>query len=295
MVSMVILNYNDWELTGQYAEDIRSMNIVDHIIIVDNCSPDHSYERLAPLASDHIDVIKTENNGGYARGNNFGIQYLCEHYGTEGVVIISNPDIRVDKTGIDTLCRTLLDNPDLFAVTGLIHNVHDELITGFTWRLPTVPMLFVNSSSILRNILFGAFDYGTKLNPKRMNFNRSTILCDALPGCFFAADLGKWNRLGGFCEKTFLFYEEDILFSKAKQRNMKVALVPGVVIQHLEGVSIRKSLNSWAKRERLLEDSCVVYMKEIYHSGRILTELYRVWNRICLPERYFMMRIKGLR
>ena len=295
MVSMVILNYNDWELTANYSQKIRSMNVVDHIVIVDNCSPDGSYDRLKDLQSEKIDVIQAESNGGYAKGNQLGVRFVTEHYGDEGIVIISNPDIEVDEQAIVDLKEALRENASLFAVTGLIYNLNDELIPLFTWRLPTVPMLFVNSCTVLRNLLFKFFGYGTKIRKNTVDFSQALIFCEALPGCFFAADLKKWNEIGGFCEKTFLFYEEDILFTKAKEQGMQAALVPSAKIRHLEGVTVKKTLNSWKKRELLLQDSCVVYMREALHKGSWITNAYKIWDRFWLPERYLFYKIKNRR
>ena len=292
MVSMVILNYNDWELTQNYSRHICSMKTVDQIVIVDNCSPDNSFEKLQPLSSEKIDVIKTENNVGYAKGNNYGVQYVIDHFGQEGIIIISNPDIEVDEQSIRQLVEILEDGKKYFAVTGLIFNINNELSPIFTWNLPTVPMLFVNSSTILRNVLFKLFGYGTKVKKEKFDFSQNVIQCEALPGCFFAADLDIWKKLGGFSDRTFLFFEEDILFSKAKESGMKVALVPSSKIRHLEGGSVRKSLNSWKKREMILQDSCCIYMRETLGIKPGVIRLYKGWNQFWLPERYLFYKIK---
>lgn len=294
MVSMIILNYNDWELTRKYSLNISSMNIIDHIVIVDNCSPDGSFERLQSIKSEKIEIIKTNTNGGYAQGNNYGINYVVDRYGNDGIVIISNPDIEIEEQSILELVNTLNNDENLFAVTGLVYNLNESLIPIFTWNLPTVPMLFVNSCTLLRNLLFKCFGYGTRVNVSDYDFNQSVIYCDALPGCFFAAKVNKWLELGGFCEKTFLFYEEDILFSKSKRKGMKVALVPASKIIHLEGVSIKKSLNSRIKREMLLQKSCTIYMKEILNANRFIISLYRIWNVFWVPERFFFFQLRNI-
>ena len=293
MVSMVILNYNDWELTEKYSMSISSMEVVDHVIIVDNCSPDGSYEKLKRLSSEKIDVIKTESNEGYARGNNFGVRYVTERYGSDGIAIISNPDIEVEEQAIVDIAEIIKSDSELFAATGLVYNAKDELIPIFTWRLPTVPMLFLNSCTVLRNIMFKVFGYGTKIRKESVDFNQPLIPCEALPGCFFAADIKKWNALGGFCDKTFLFYEEDIIFSKAKENGFKAALVPSARIKHMEGVSVKKSLKSWKKRELILQDSCAVYMQEALHKGKGTAAFYKGWNLFWLPERYLFFKIKA--
>lgn len=294
MIAMVILNYNDWELTRSYALTVSAMKVVDHIVIVDNCSPDGSYENLKDLSSDKIDVIKTDSNEGYARGNNFGVQYVSECFGPDGIVIISNPDIEVSEQAVKEIVSALENDGSLFAATGLIYNARDRLIPIFTWHLPTVPVLFVNSCTILRNVLYKLFGYGTKIQKDKVDFRQPFIMCEALPGCFFAADLQKWNELGGFCSRTFLFFEEDILFSKARDRGMKCALVPSAKVRHLEGVSVKKSLNSWRKRELLLQDSCGIYMQEALHRGKGTVICYKIWNQLWLPERYLFYRLKKM-
>lgn len=292
MVSMVILNYNDWELTKQYAQHISSMDAVDHVVIVDNCSPDNSFEKLQPLSSEKINVIKTERNDGYAKGNNYGVQHVIDHYGLDGIIIISNPDIEVEEQSIKQLVNVLESRKGFFAVTGLVFNINNELSPIFTWHLPTVPMLFVNSCTILRNVMFKMFGYGTKVKKDKIDFSQDIIQCEALPGCFFAADLSIWKKLGGFSDKTFLFYEEDILFTKSKKSEMKVALVPSSKIKHLEGVSVKKSLNSWKKREMILQDSCDIYMQDALEKKPRIIRLYNAWNQLWLPERFLFYKIK---
>lgn len=294
MVSMVILNYNDWEMTQKYALSISRMDIVDHVVIVDNCSPDGSYEKLKSIESNKIDVIKTGSNGGYAKGNNFGVRFVVEHYGLEGIVFISNPDIEIEESAIRNLICTLENNKEFFAMTGLVYNANNELIPIFTWHLPTVPMLFVNSCTVLRNLLFKMFGYGTKVKKEKCDFTKQFIQCEALPGCFFAAAVEKWVEIGGFSEETFLFFEEDILFTKAKKNGMKVALVPEAKVKHLEGISVKKSLNSWKRRELILQDSCGVYMREALGKKSGIIRFYKAWNQFWLPERYLFYRIKNI-
>ena len=46
MISIVIVNYNDWNTTVSFVKQIESYSILDHIIIVDNCSTDNSFVML---------------------------------------------------------------------------------------------------------------------------------------------------------------------------------------------------------------------------------------------------------
>ena len=74
--AIILLNYNDYKTVIEYINLIKNYNAIDRIVIVDNCSPDGSYEILKKYESDKISVIQTDKNKGYAYGNNYGIHYL---------------------------------------------------------------------------------------------------------------------------------------------------------------------------------------------------------------------------
>ena len=73
--AIIILNYNDFTTTKEMIEQIKDYKILNHIIIVDNCSTDDSYNILKKEEKNNIEVIKTKSNNGYASGNNYGIKY----------------------------------------------------------------------------------------------------------------------------------------------------------------------------------------------------------------------------
>lgn len=291
-VSMVILNYNDYALTTEYVERIKQFSLLDHIIIVDNHSPDGSYNHLCGLKSNKVDIIQTSENKGYAYGNNEGIRFLCKKYGSEGIVFISNPDIVVDEKSINKIVDSFDQYDNQFAATGEVHSLSGERVDLFTWRLPDSGILFIENSVVLRNLIRKIFHYSRRYSDLQAIDHGSYYCGEALPGCFFAVDLSKFIDLGMFSEKTFLYYEEEILFSKAKNLNYNTRVIKNAPIIHAEGATTKKNIKSWRKRERILEDSCVVYMRDCLGTGKHMCSLYRFVNRFFLPERYFLYRLK---
>lgn len=289
---MIVLNYNDAELTVKYVQSIQTYSCVDHIVVVDNLSTDDSFAQLQQLASDKVDVIQAPENRGYASGNNFGLRYLFSKYGCEGYVIISNPDILVEEKTIIRICESFEGHPNQFAATGEIYDLSNHRIPLFIWKVPTAGMLFAFSSVVLRKLMWKVFRYGKQYAEAELPIVDGNYVGEVLPGCFFMADAKKMCQLGLFSESTFLYYEEEILFHKAKQAGYVSSVVPGEVIVHAEGASTKKSIRSWAKRERIMEDSCTVYMKESLQRGELCLSAYRVWNRLLMPERYFFANIK---
>ena len=111
MITVLILNYNSWQATVEYViklgeqKDIRLFSL-----IVDNCSPDDSYLKLKDhfKGANDVEVLKTDFNGGYAYGNNYGLKYLSGKADLKNTfVAISNNDIVLDNK---FLFRQLIDN-----------------------------------------------------------------------------------------------------------------------------------------------------------------------------------------
>lgn len=89
---LIVLNYNDYETTKTFIDNIQNYKSINNIIIVDNCSNDGSYEKLLKYSSNKIHIIKSDINKGYSCGNNIGIKYAIKNLNCE-FIIISNPDV----------------------------------------------------------------------------------------------------------------------------------------------------------------------------------------------------------
>ena len=76
-VAIIIVNYNDEDDTIKFVNKISKYNVINRIVVVDNMSTTiGAFEKLKNLESEKTRVIKSEKNGGYDYGNNFGIRYL---------------------------------------------------------------------------------------------------------------------------------------------------------------------------------------------------------------------------
>lgn len=294
MVSIVILNYNDHQLTTKYAQSISGFLCLDHIVIVDNCSTDNSYLYLQQLKSGKIDVIKTETNAGYASGNNYGIKFIAENYGKDGIVIISNPDIIVNEKTVNDVLDSFAKIPDLFAATAEVYSLDGTRIPLFTWKVPTYLMLLLECSTLLKVLTRKIFKISRRYLDVKKIENAGYYFGEALPGCFFAVDMKKFWELGLFSEKTFLYFEEDILFEKAKKCGYKSVVIKESKLTHAEGVSTHKSISSWKKREHIMERSCEIYLSESLKLGWLPVQIYRLTNYLFLTERFIFYCAKKL-
>ena len=105
-VLFLILNYKTYKETIALAKNLYYAGLKDkYVLIVDNASPNESFAELTKeLAGfENIEVIASDINGGYAKGNNYGLKY-AKKYNPQYVCIINN-DVIFDMDTIDRLCE----------------------------------------------------------------------------------------------------------------------------------------------------------------------------------------------
>lgn len=288
---IIVLNYNDFKTTREYIEKIKYYSSIDKIIIVDNDSPDGSYEKLLDFANEKTHVIKTDSNRGYAYGNNFGIRYALSTFKDVDSVIISNPDIEISDVTVRKLL-TELQKENLFAVTGLVLDKNGKLTRNFAWKSTSYFMNLLSCSYVLQFLFRKIFHYSKFYDLKRLPKQTELSSVDVLPGCFFIADAKKMSNIGLFDEKTFLYFEEDIIFLKAKDAGYRSAIDTSVSLIHLEGQTVKKNIKSFSKKEKIFRNSCMYFLKKYLRKGSVLISLYSIINVLCIPERYLIMKGK---
>lgn len=60
----MILNYNDASSTLHILKQIKNYSAIDHIVIVDNLSPDGSFQQLKSMAGDKSSAMLKLDRGG---------------------------------------------------------------------------------------------------------------------------------------------------------------------------------------------------------------------------------------
>ena len=90
-VAMIVVNYNASQDVTSNIEKARRYDSIDRIVIVDNkSSREDELKYLKELENEKVIVIESDKNGGYAYGNNFGINYLNNSFSGVGYYSIIN-------------------------------------------------------------------------------------------------------------------------------------------------------------------------------------------------------------
>ena len=281
-VGIVILNYNDYEETSNFIDQIKGYRVLDEIVVVDNSSTDNSFNKLKKIKSKNISVIKTDSNNGYASGNNYGVKYLEDRV---DYIIISNPDITVSEDTIKKL-KTDMDENENMAIVAPVINQLGEKIRG--WRLPNY------LDELLSNINYFHKKAREKLKYDESRYQDEFARVEAVSGCFFMIRRDVLNMVGNFDESTFLYYEENILGVKLKNINRKTFIDNTVSVDHNLSVTVDKSFNS-INKYKMLKDSQKYYVKYYLKTNIFGMILLRMVYGISLGISYIIVFFKNLR
>lgn len=228
---IVILNYNDSENTSLFLDDIKNYKCLDHIIIVDNHSTDNSVEKLKPYENKKIEILTALENKGYAAGNNYGIKYLIEKYNVDNI-IISNPDIIIKEEDLEKLLITLKEKN----VSVIAPVIHEPASISRGWKQPNFISLLVSNIPYFRKFEQNILSY------KDTHYETKLSGVDVVKGCFFIIKSSVMQDINYFDENTFLYYEENIMAKKLKDKNYKTYIHNQVNVIHALSKSINKSL-----------------------------------------------------
>lgn len=254
MIGLVVLNYNDFTTTNEFIDSIKDYRSIDYIIVVDNNSPDHSFERLKnKFQEDRIRILKAPVNGGYSKGNNIGIKYAIEELGVD-YIVISNPDVVFDEKVITVMQQTMkMDkNNKVVAPKMMDEKGMDSQVQA--WKLPEWGDDIILSSIFLTKL------FGDPVKYHRDYIHEGLNYVDVVPGSFFMVEAEAIKEIGYLDEAVFLYCEERILGYKMKAMGYKEVLNGDISYIHKHSVTIDKNIKNNIKKIKILNES-----KRIYH------------------------------
>jgi GT2 family glycosyltransferase len=286
MIAFVILNYNTWEMTIRCVDSIFETSKQQYkIYIVDNGSPNDSYQRLTEKYHNNEKVVLIHSeNLGYAKGNNTGIKAAIKD--GYDIITITNNDVIFLEHSIENMSKFLRENHDASVAAPYIISPEGEL-----QNLPTLKPVTTSDY----------FLYNTKLNNlvslkgmKRFEaeyyLSANSIKNDPIPiykfsGCCFTAKRDMLEKIGLFDENTFLYYEEEIMSHKMQKAGFKAYFLPDAKIIHHHGLTTGKD-NLFVDTEMVKSE---LYFLSRYHQMNFFELLSIYIDRAITP---IMKKIK---
>ncbi len=267
-VYIVVLNYNSWKETVECIESLFKLEYQNvEIVLVDNNSTDDSIVRLKewmngtgdfqlernPLLSDlsfpvktkplsyilnpadadrqtQVDIVflTSDNNLGYAGGNNLGIRYGLSRNDADFFWVLNN-DTVVPPDSLNQLiaCFTELmragKNP---GILGSKLRFYDEpnILQG-------VGCVFNKYTAKMRQI--GTFEVDTG------QYDAHSFKVDFVIGASLFVSRELVEQAGTMSEEYFLYNEEVDWCYKAKEKGFSVSYAPKSVVYHKQGASTK--------------------------------------------------------
>lgn len=271
--AIIVLNYNSYNETKEYIEKIKNYNVLDRIVVVDNCSTDDSFENLKQLQSDKIYVVSSGKNGGYSYGNNYGVKYLEEMNEKYDYYIISNSDIDVEEKTISN-CITELEEDNKLAVVAPRMFYLNGPARRSSWKIRTYWLDIVHSTRLLELLFYYVLRKGEY---SKLEYQKDKIYVDCIAGSFFIIKADVLKEIDYFDENVFLFYEEDILGKKLKDKGYKECSLNTEKFIHYESRTIGK-LYSMRKKLKIMDKSKMYYHITYNKAGKVKIALLEVCN-----------------
>lgn len=271
--AVIILNFNTIDDAIDAAESVVTNAQTDSFVvcIADNASTKNGdAEKCATLQIPHVVTTRIDKNKGYACGNNEAIRWLKKCYQAD-YYIIMNPDVLVLEEGtIEEMISSIESSPD-YIVGGqpLVWNCYYPGEPNCQQNIRMIPNygdLCILSCLPLKLIF-------------RKRFKRITYM-DNIPyehhmeymvpsGAFFVIKSDVFEEIGMFDEKTFLYFEEQILGKKLNGISKKLLFMPEYMVRHEHGKSTGNNHYSLNKRAlKSGKESHIYYAKEYLKVGR---------------------------
>lgn len=269
---IIILNYNDLKNTNKLLNHIKNYSLFDKIIVVDNSSTDISYKILKKKENFKIKIIRLTENKGYAHGNNFGAFFAIEKYNPK-YLFFANPDVIFSEKVVITLINTL-ETDSQYAVGSA------KVEFGYNlWNIP-------NYKDTLLSLFLICFTIKKKLLKNKTVKIRPYAEVGVVEGAFFCIKSSIFSQINGFDERTFLYYEENILAQKLKKIGFKEIMLTNESYQHLHSASIKKHFKSKARAFKNYRLSVSIYLLYYLKVNKLQFKIFQIAYFFALLERY---------
>lgn len=271
-LSVIILSYNTKLVTkdslGALARSVAKQEVTAEAIVVDNDSQDgsvemlQSYEKSQLPSNFSVRLILNKENAGYPKGNNQGIEVAKGKY-----ILLLNSDAIIKEIDFQELFDYLDKNPQVGALTARLMLTTGTIDPASHRGFPTLWNSFCYFAGLekvfgkvpLLNQLFGGYHLTYK--------NLSKIHeIDSPTGAFYLSPAEVFKKVGGFDDKNFFLYGEDLDLSfRIKEKGYKIIYYPKFEILHLKGSSgIKKTGKVQSKSKDYFYQSMKIFYRKHY-------------------------------
>jgi GT2 family glycosyltransferase len=225
-IDIIIINYNNFELTGNCINSIKdSYKSRINIYVIDNNSTDGSVEQLKNSFPE-IEIISNSANLGYAYAVNRGFRASKSE-----IVIISNNDVVYPPDSISNLIEPFYSMENI----GVIGP--QQMYPDGKWQYSygTFPGIKI----ALMDLLFITyFSHLIKKIQWKLKISSNEIKpVEYIDGAIMAINRDAFQDVNGFDEDYFFYTEEADFCCRLKKKGWKILFNPNSEVIHVRGGS----------------------------------------------------------
>ena len=281
MVSVIIINYNTFQLTCDCISSVFKFTkgVPFEIILVDNAStegnPSYFLEKFPS-----IKLIESKKNLGFAGGNNLGIKHA-----TGDTILLLNSDTLLTEDSISITVDQLKKDPSI-GVLGCRQLFPDGAVQYSARRFRSI------SWELLDLFRFVLYFYSPKARAHRLLgqyfFHDESLFVDWVNGAFFLFPRRLLNQLPQHqLDERFFMYAEDVLWcEQIKQAGYRVFFLATTSIIHITSGSTAISKQLRLRKVMMKHEMKIMELRK----GKGL--YYYTFGCIYLSKEYLRLFVK---
>ncbi|MGD0755492.1 MAG: glycosyltransferase family 2 protein [Bacteroidales bacterium] len=275
-LSIIIVCYKGWERFNKCLDALDSFkgeHLKTEVIVVDNKSGEetiHKTEERFPK----FRFINNDINGGFANGCNIGAKIASGEF-----ILFLNPDTVASEPEIEKLLRTAKQNPEFGIVS--CRQVNEKGKESIAYG--QFPSMF-NLTGFQRAI-FGQRHSATgpeaSLAQPMRNPQSEISFPDWVSGSVILIRRETFNRLCGFDEDFWMYFEDIDLCRRVRDNDGEIAFCRDITIEHNHGGSSRINLKTTSLTKTEVSISRHVYIsKHKTGAEKLLIQAFLILNNL---------------
>ena len=237
--SFIIVNYRSVDCLASWFESLihTGLRPEKYEVIIANNDPDERSALMTLKQEYSFRLIDTGQNPGFGASINQVVPLVFGHY-----LVFCNPDTRFINGDMNAL-------PQLFEEDPLLGAIGLQLVTA--WGRPE--RWSVGESITLWQIIKNNLSYFSIRKPL-WEHTEPTIV-DWVSGAAFIIPKEIFQKLGGFDEQFFLYFEDADLCERVRQPGLHILYYPLIRLRHTGGQSMPS----------LREQKCSYFKSQLYY------------------------------